>query len=168
MKKFNILKTIVDFIWIYLCLGFSIFLVLVSILIFSNNEEKDLNLEFNGITINEIGINEKIILVFLIIFTAMIIYVYYQFKTLLRNIGRRKIFIDENIKIFKKMGNNLVISAFLYAIPIYIYQLYTKNIILSIGFNYFFVLLVLGLFFMVLSEIFQLSKIQKVENELTI
>lgn len=168
MKKFNILKTIVDFTWINLCFGFSIFLVLVSILIFSNNKEKDFNLEFNGITINEIGIIEKIYLVFLLIFIALIIYIYYQFKKLLRNFARRKIFIDENIKLFKIMGYNLVISAFLYTIPSFFYQFYTNKIVLSIGYSYFFILLVLGLFFMVLSEIFQISKQQKEENELTV
>jgi hypothetical protein len=168
MKKFNILKTIVDFTWINLCLGFFSFLVLVAILICSNNEEKGLNLEFNGIRIDEIGIKEKIILFFLLIFTGLIIYVYYQFKTLLRNFSRKKIFINENIKLLKKMGNNLVISAFLYAIPAFFYQFYAQKLVLTIGFSYFFILLVLGLFCMVLSEIFQISMIQKEENELTV
>ena len=94
MKKFNILKSIVDFTWINLCLGFFVYTIFVVILLFNNNKEQKFNFEFYGVKIEEIGAYEKLLLVVLLIFIGIIIYVYYQFKALLRNFGRRKILIS--------------------------------------------------------------------------
>lgn len=50
----------------------------------------------------------------------------------------------------------------------FINTIYEGEIKLELGLNGFILMIALGLFFMILSELFQIAKKQKEENELTI
>jgi len=67
------------------------------------------------------------------------------------------------------MGNLLILTAILNTLPKFIYkQVYESKISLDVGLNPVVVTICLGLFFMILSEIFKIAKKAKEENELTV
>ncbi len=67
------------------------------------------------------------------------------------------------------MGVLLVVSSFIMGIPSILYEVfYAENVTITFGFTPFILLLCLGFFFMILSEIFKISRNMKEENELTI
>ena len=84
---------------------------------------------------------------------------------------RLKVFDEVVLKNFNKIGYLLITAAFLTGITSTIYKVYYMSKV-TVAFNFtfspFILLVCLGLFFMVLSEIFGISKKLKEENELTI
>ena len=168
MKKLNLLKTIVDLFWINLVFAYSIFIVLILIFLFTNSNDFDFLINIDGLKFEKIEIQEKILIAILTITSGVLLFSFYLFKKLIKNFTKRLIFTDENIGILNKIGRFLFFCAFFYSVPILIYRLYYKQINFNIGISSFVLLLVLGLFFMVLSELFKISKFQKQENDLTV
>lgn len=63
----------------------------------------------------------------------------------------------------------MVLSSILIGIPSFLYKIYyVQKISFELGISPFIFLLCLGFFFMILSEIFKISRNMKEENELTI
>ena len=83
---------------------------------------------------------------------------------------KRIIFEKENIRLLNEIGLCFLATSILSGIPILIYQIIYKKISLEFGgsFNSFLFSSSLGLFFMVLSEVFKIAKKSKEENGLTI
>jgi hypothetical protein len=67
----------------------------------------------------------------------------------------------------KRLGFVIILSALLGGIPNLILEIVKNNISLSLGLNPFIMLFSLGLFFLVLSEVFTIAKSIKEENDLT-
>jgi hypothetical protein len=170
MKKLNFLKTLVDIFWINFSFASVIFIILLLVLVFTNSDLSDIGFLFNidGLTINKIGIYEKILILILTFTSVVLLFTFYQFKKLIKNFTKTLVFTDENINILNKIGIGLLFCAFFYSVPVYIYKIYNTQININIGFSSFILYLVSGLFFMVLSEIFKISKVQKQENDLTV
>ena len=101
----------------------------------------------------------------------IVVYCLFLFRDVLNHFYLLKIFDDVVLKNFNKIGYLLITSAFLTGITSTIYKIYYMNkVTAAINFSYspFILLICSGLFFMVLSEIFKISKNLKEENELTI
>ena len=166
MKKLNFLKGIVDFVWITMLVTIPFLLFFVGMVLFSN-EPLDIPIEINGTTLEVVDFKSKLIFVFLIISVSLIIYGLFLFRKLLRLFQLRVIFDSEIVMLLKRIGFVIILSAFLGGIPNFISELLNNNISLSLGLNPFVLLFSLGLFFLVLSEVFVIAKHLKEENDLT-
>lgn len=166
MKKLNFLKGIVDFVWITTIVVIPFLLFFVGMLLFGN-EPLDIPIEINGTNLEVVDFKSKLIFVFLIISASLIIYGLFLFRKLLRLFQLRIIFDEEIVTLLKRLGFVITSSALLGGIPNFVSELMENTISLSLGINPFILLFSLGLFFLVLSEVFTIAKSIKEENDLT-
>lgn len=167
MKKINILKAIVDLLWIFsmpvilIIVGFSFAVFFIDI--------GDLNIEINSINFDQNDLSSKILFIISTLNYLFIIAALYFFREILNNFIRIKIFERTVIIGFKKIGNLLIVSGLISLIISIIGTVYFKQkVSISFGLNEYLVIICLGLFFLVLSEIFKIAKNTKQENDLTI
>lgn len=99
------------------------------------------------------------------IFYSSYVYSIYLFKQNISSFIKFKLFTNQVIKNFKIMGGIYIVS---YVISSLSYPLFSQELKIEIGQDDFlnFPLngLVIGLFFLVLSKVFEIAKIQKEEN----
>lgn len=70
---------------------------------------------------------------------------------------------------FNKIGILLVASGIVASVLFFVFKLFIENKFeISLGLSPYLLLVCLGLFFMVLSEVFKIAKEAKEENQLTI
>ena len=167
MKKINVLKSIVDFIWIFtmpvilLIVGFSIAIFFIDL--------GDFNIKINAINFNQNDVLTKVLFVVSALNYLLIIAALYFFRKVINHFIRVKIFEKMVIASFQKIGNLLTISGFISLIISIISKIYfEQKVTLEFGLNQHLVIICLGLFFLVLSEVFKIAKNAKQENDLTI
>ena len=167
MKKINVLKWIVDVLWIFsmpvvlLIIGFSI-----AILFFDLG---DLNIEVNTINFDQNNCFSKVLFIISILNYLLIIAALYFFRKVLNRFIRVKIFEEMVITSFKKIGNLLIVSGLISLLISIIGEMYFKeSVSISFGLHQNLITICLGLFFLVLSEIFKIAKSAKQENDLTV
>lgn len=167
MKKINILKTIVDLLWIF---SMPVVLIIIGVSFTTFFVDlSDLNIELDTININQNDLFSKILFVISSLNYLLLIVALYFFRKVLTNFIRVRIFEEVVISSFKKIGNLLTFSGFISLIISIIGKIYfEQKVSLEFGLNQHLVLICLGLFFLVLSEIFKIAKNAKQENDLTI
>ena len=167
MKKINILKAIVDLLWIF---SMPVVLIIIGISFTTFFVDlSDLNIELNTINMNQNDLFSKILFVVSSLNYLLLIVALYFFRKVLTNFIRVRIFEEVVISSFKKIGNLLTFSGFISLIISIIGKIYfEQKVSLEFGLNQHLVLICLGLFFLVLSEIFKIAKNTKQENDLTI
>jgi hypothetical protein len=168
MGKINILKAIVDFIWI-IAVPIAAPATVIILILINFDGFSDLNFQFVGIELKLNSIFSKLLLTLLGISFLLQIYSLHIFRKVLRYFKQVKIFDDFVISSFNKIGKILIISGTSILVIGFVGRIYLENqIIISVGFHPYLIVIVLGLFFQVLSEIFKIAKSQKQENDLTI
>jgi hypothetical protein len=168
MKKLNILKTIVDVFWIFSTLLILIILLAIPYILFVDNSNY-FDIHISGFKIKTIDFPTKIFIIIQMLSYLLLIYCLYIFRKILEYFVRNKIFNELVLKNLNKMGVLLIICSFSMGISSMLYEVfYTEKVTIALGFTPFVLLLCMGLFFMILSEIFKTSKIMKEENQLTI
>ena len=167
MRKLNVLKAIVDFVWIMALITIPFLLFFIGYLLISN-EPFDIPIKMNGIEITVLDLNAKIVLFFATLSYLVVLYGLYLIKKLLRLFQLKIIFDDKIIFYFNRIGNLFILSGFVSGVPAFFYKIAQGEIKLEIGTNPFLYLISLGLFFTVLAEVFKMGKQLKQENELTI
>jgi hypothetical protein len=167
MKKINILKTIVDLLWIF---SMPVVLIIIGVSFTTFFVDlSDLNIELNTININQNDLFSKILFVVSSLNYLLLIVALYFFRKVLTNFVRLRVFEEVVISSFKKTGNLITFSGFISLIISIIGKIYfEQKVSLEFGLNQHLVLICLGLFFLVLSEIFKIAKNAKQENDLTI
>ncbi|MBU3010455.1 DUF2975 domain-containing protein [Polaribacter vadi] len=167
MRKINILKAIVDLLWIFsmpiilMIFGFSIAIFFVDL--------SEVNIKINSVNFNNDSLLSKTLLVISALNYLLIITALYFFRKVLNYFIRIKIFEETVITLLKKTGNLLSVSGIISLTVSMISKIYfEQKITLEFGLNQHLVIICLGLFFLVLSEIFKIAKHQKQENDLTI
>ena len=167
MKKINILKTIVDLLWIF---SMPVVLIIIGISFTTFFVDlSDLNIELNTINMNQNNLFSKILFVVSSLNYLLLIVALYFFRKVLTNFVSIRVFEEAVISSFKKIGNLLTFSGFISLIISIIGKIYfEQKVSLEFGLNQHLVLICLGLFFLVLSEIFKIAKNAKQENDLTI
>jgi hypothetical protein len=111
-----------------------------------------------------------ILLISLVIGLGFFAYALYLFKTNLGLFEKKKIFDATVIKNFAQMGKAILLGYLFCAVPVTLYKILAKNAT-EIDFEFIIDSLFiagLGLFFIVLSEVFQMAKNIKEENDLTV
>ena len=167
MRKLNILKAIVDLLWIFsmpvvliiICLSIAIFFV----------DLGDLNIKINSLNFNNDTLFSKILFAISGLNYLLIIAALYFFRKIISYFKRVKIFEERIISSFQKTGNLLCLSGVISLSISIISRIYfEQKESLEFGLNQHIVIICLGLFFLILSEIFKIAKNTKQENELTI
>ena len=167
MRKLYLLKAIIDFVWIMALISVPFLLIFVGYLLISN-EPFDVPIKMNDIKITVLDLNAKIFLFFATLSYLVLLYGLYLIKKLLQLFQLKIIFDDKIIFYFNRIGNLFILSGFVSGIPAFFYKVAQGEIKIEIGANPFLYLISLGLFFMVLSEVFKIAKTMKEENDLTI
>jgi hypothetical protein len=167
MRKLNVLKAIVDFVWITSLIGFPL-LFFILVLMFFKNEAIDFDFKLNSTPIDLTTKHSKYLPFVGFFYAGILMYMLFIFRKLLLNFQKLKIFENENAYLLRKIGNLLLIEALIYFLVEFSLQLLVDKIKIQIGFGPFIYLISLGLFFHVLAEVFKMGKKIKEENELTI
>lgn len=168
MKKHNILKAIVDLVWIF-TMPIILFIILFIPLLFIYDDLGSIDLEVINIALFSADTFGKFLISIVLLTYGLLIYCLFLFRKLLRYFINRKVFDEYVIKTFHKIGILLVISGVITLVISFVSRLhFQQEFKIEIGMNEHLVVLCLGLFFMVLSEIFRIAKTAKEENDLTI
>lgn len=167
MRKLNLLKAIIDWVWIMAVITIPFLFFFIGYLLISN-EPFDIPIKMNGVEITVLDINAKLVLFFATISYIVILFGLHLMKKLLRLFQLKIIFDEKTISYLNRIGNLFIISGFLSGVPVFFYKIAQGEIKIEIGANPFLYLISLGLFFMVLSEVFKMAKTMKEENELTV
>jgi hypothetical protein len=167
MKKINILKWIIDLLWIF---SMPVILIIIGISFATFFVDlNDLSITINALDFNANSTLSKILFVISSLNYLLLILALYFFRKVLTNFLRVRVFEEVVISSFKKIGNLLTFSGFISLILSIIGKIYfEQKVSLEFGLNQHLVIICLGLFFLVLSEIFKIAKNSKQENDLTI
>lgn len=175
MRKLIILKTILDFLFIMLMLGSVLIILLMGTILFSGDGMAEIPIKISLLdeSIEKWTTGLSIVLVFGIIAYVLFVYAIYQLKTIVRLFMKTTLFHDSIIKGFRHIGSCFVLISFFIYVPKLIYRVFgpPHEFKLMFGgdfFNSFWFILSMGLFFMVLGNIFKIAKHAKEENELTV
>lgn len=160
MRKIFILKTILDVIFIMS------FFTVFSLLFMPFLEE---HVKINGYDVETKTIAGKIVLFFSSVAYLAFFYVLYLFRQIAYWLLRRKIFDKKITNNLNKIGFLLILITILIEIPMLYYNITTrKNVEYGIRIYSTFFSIAIGLFFMIVSKIVEISISLKEENELTI
>jgi len=168
MKKINILKAIIDFIWI-IAVPITAPVTFFFILFILFKGEKNIDFDILGIELNLQSFFARVLIALLGICLLLQIYSLHIFRKVLRYFKNIKIFDEFVIQSFNKIGKILIISGVSSLIIGFISRIYFHGqVTISLGFQPYLLIIGLGLFFQILSEIFKIAKQAKQENDLTI
>jgi hypothetical protein len=168
MRKLSILKAIVDFIWI-IAVPITAPLTIIFIIMIHFIGFAGLDFNFLGIEMELNSLLSKILTTILGICFLLQLYSLHIFRKVLTYFKRIKIFDDFVITAFHTIGMLLIASGILILVVGFVGKIYLqKKISISLGFHPYLIVIALGLFFQVLSEIFKIAKNAKQENDLTI
>lgn len=167
MRKLHILKSLVDFLFITTsCVVPFLILGIPAVFILSENITSD----FLKINITEsITILHKVFFAIFLLSYLLIYYTIYKFRLVLNEFVRARIFTEKVIANLKSAGNILMIAGLLMIISeVGLKLVIESKISFDFGISTHYLCICFGLFFVVLSEIFKVSKNMKQENDLTI
>lgn len=168
MRKLNLLKAIVNYVWIMSLICYPLIIILIAILIITNTNVSDLPFKMSGNYLHLDSTIGKIVTVISVLNFGLMLYVLFNFKKLLDNFTKRLIFEVETYTLLSKIGRLIISSSLIYLLAETLNNLSSEVIQVQFGFGPFIYLISLGLFFIVLSEAFLMGKRIKEENELTI
>ncbi len=167
MRKIHLLKAILDYTWFVTAILIPCILIFIPLLFIY--DFRDLELIISDIPLSNTSLFGKLLITLTLLSFLLLIYSLFLFRKIVHYFIRRKIFDPYVIGAFRKTGNVLIISGLLSFTTSFVSKVYFhQKIQLEIGINEHLVILCLGLFFLILSEIFTLAKHAKDENELTV
>jgi len=169
MRKLNILKSLVDYVWIITCIPSIIVIPILCVVIFMEPNIMEYTQDIK-IPVTETGlIWPKSVGIFFLLVLYLPIYSLYLFRKNLRKFQEGKPFDNSVILNFQRIGSILVATGAILLLLYLFYQFIILDIVkITFGFTSRIGIICLGLFFMVLSEIFKVAKNAKEENELTV
>ncbi|HEX9981395.1 MAG TPA: DUF2975 domain-containing protein [Flavobacterium sp.] len=171
MKKIYQLQSLLNIILWFSMLIISL-AVLSAIVAVMMQDSTSLNLSLRGHNLEKVDAALGILLALMLFGYVLFIWALYQLKQLLGLFVERKFFTPEVVATLKKTGWLLLYAAALLYIPPYIYDTVVEanlNISLSsVNPESFFFLIIISLFFVTLSYIFEEAIKLKEENELTV
>ena len=169
MRKLIILKSLVDFIWIVTCIPMIGILLFFSVYMFINPGSITIFFDIDSTVINSSKGKVQIIVLLSSFLIYAGVYCIYLFRKTLRYFQQVKPFHIDVIRNFYKIGYLLASIGLLGSILLFVSRLVLNNQFkITFGLSPYLLLMCLGLFFMVLSEVFKVAKYAKEENELTI
>ncbi len=171
MKKIHQLKSILDIVIVFSMIVMAVGLLGLLYGLVTGNMSK-MNVEIAGQKIDHFEADFIVVALMMAIGYALFIYAIYELKKLTAMFVRKEFFTDSSVKSLKLIGVSMLASSVLVMIPAYIYGVLndaTTHIMMSpikpesMAFS-----IIISLFFIILSYIFNEAKIIKDENELVI
>lgn len=170
MRKLNILKTVLDLFWFFTLFAILGMLIFIPFYLFSS--DVDIPIKIKGQEISANTILAKIVVIVNVISGLLFFYSIYLLRKLVGLFQKREIFSDEVVRLFNLIGKLVIASSVMSSISLFIYNAVERNHLgLSLDFGSYDLLLIsisLGLFFMVISEIFKIAKNMKEDSDLMI
>jgi len=167
MRNLNLLKTIVNYMWIMSLIFYPI-AVVISIMLLTSNEPFDIPLQISGNNIELNTVNSKIAFVIALLNYGLGIYILYLFKKLLNQFYNKLIFEEICFDLLREIGKYILYAAFINLLCEFLIKISKDKIGIQFGYGPFIYLIGIGLFFKVLAEVFKVGKRLKEQNELTI
>lgn len=169
MKKLYWLNAMVNFFWIISMITIPIaFIAMIGVFFFDTDVE-GLNIRMNGNDVKLVDFSSKVYFSINALSYLALVYIVYLFKQLISIFLKAQIFSEKVISIFHQIGFVLLGNGLLLMITTFVYTLYVeKSMELEFGISQNAIMIFMGIFFMVLSEIFRISKNIQLENDLTI
>lgn len=168
MRKIFILRAILQLLLIFSVIAVVGLLIMIPVILFSSDWNTPIRIGGNLLEVNSVG--AKVVLVMGSIAYILYVYVIFQLKKMIDLFIKRLLFDDEVIKKLNIIGKIFIIVVLLTNIPTLFYSMYfSENIEININYSDSILFNVaIGLFFMILSEVFKIAKNLKEENELTV
>lgn len=171
MKPLNLLKTVLDILLILLIIGILLPFAFAVFHFSSSNEP--LPFVINGQEISRFNQFTYGIITLAFLSDVLFIYIIFKLKKLVDLFYQNDFFTALQIKETRLIGAFMIITAALDSIPLFIYKTFFEETPRRVnynigGFDSFWFILALGLFFIYLSRIFSNAKMLKEENELTV
>lgn len=170
MKKLQILRAILDFFWFFSLIseiGILIFLVF-----YLFDPDMDIPIKINGHVITPTTLLSKLIILANVISGILFLYSIYVLRKVVGYFQKKEIFKSEVIENFNLIGKLVISSSLISHLSLFIFTYINRG---PVGFSIefgsydsFLISISLGMFFMVISEVFKIAKNIKDENELTI
>ncbi|WP_179374876.1 DUF2975 domain-containing protein [Winogradskyella wichelsiae] len=169
MRKLIILKSLIDFVWIVTCIPALLLLAFFAVYMFIEPESLNMILDTDTSNIETSLMAAQLFGLVFIALAFITIYCVYLFRKTLRYFQKVKPFHMDVIVNFYKIGYLLTSVGIASSVLVFVGQLVFKSQLkINLGLSPYVMLICLGLFFMVLSEVFKVAKYAKEENNLTI
>lgn len=170
MKKLQILKSLLDLFWFFSLI--SAVAIIVFIPFYLTGNDGDIPVKIKGQEISNADLFSKIVIIVNILSGLLFVYSVYLLRKIVTYFQKRDIFNADVIRYFGLIGKLIIASALISNIALFIFNAVKRNHLgLSLdfgGYDSFILSICLGLFFMVIGEVFKIAKNMKEENELTI
>lgn len=170
MRKLNFLKTVLDSFFILTLIALFGLAIFIPLNLFSS--EMPYPITIKGQQFTDSSVLSKTIVLINVISGLFFFYSIYLLRKVVALFQKREIFNDEIVKLFNSIGKLIIISSLLSSGSILIYNAIERShLSLAIDFgsyDSFPISISIGLFFMVISEVFKIATAMKAENELTI
>ena len=171
MKRLSLLKTITNILLILSKVGLFFAVPFLLIVIFMPGRiPLKIARELFDQPADAIGVEDKLLLTTVIIGYVFYVYALHLFKRILFLFQKNQVFHDDVIKNLYQTGKAIIIGFLISEVPIYLYNMISESEISFeiVADNDWLFTLGLGLFFMVLSDVFGMAKNIKEENDLTV
>lgn len=171
MKKIYQLQSLLNFI-LWFSMTIIAFSVLGIVFAVATNKLSKLKFLMDGEEIKTFDTPTLLMLGIVMIGCVFFMLALYQLKCLTQLFVDKHFFTFESVRTIKKIGSFLMVATFLMYLPVGFYALFLKhNVTIKLGTispESFFFLLIISLFFIILSSIFEQAKQIQDENELTV
>ena len=170
MKKLNFLKAILDLFWFFSCLAIVGILVVVGFYLF--DVDFDIPIKINDVLVTTKTSEAKILVISGICSSFVFMYSIYCLREVIILFQKKEIFTNKVITYFNYIGIAIITSTLISNVSLFLFKILVRDFAaISVdfgGYDSFLISICLGLFFMVISEIFKIVKAMKEESELTI
>lgn len=169
MKPITLLQKILSVIYYIFILGWFIILGILILSLVLPGSFSELSIDFlEDYNVKTMSARITILAYTLIIFPVTIATVYIL-RNLVKSFAKNQFFTEYQVTGFRLVGQLIILANLADAISSFIFRLiFNSRLELKISFSDFWLFIALGLFFIILSGIFQKARSLKQENELTI
>ena len=169
MRKLNVLKACIDLAFYLSCLTVLAFVVFIPFAVLGQMDGIPIKMQGRELIVD--NWQAKVVLVFTLVSALFFVYGIYLLRKTIGFFLKKDVFNSEVIRNFNVIGICVVTSTLLIVLPSFLYTAFHRTAMgfkLEVGFDSPLLVISLGLFFMVLSEVFKIAKDLKEENDLTL
>src|SRR5690554_252643 len=170
MRKIYFLRAVLEFMLYFLIIGGVGLLIATPFILIDS--DWDIPIKINGVVNSSFdSVSSKIGLIVSVLSYFLFVYAIYLFKKIINLFIKRKIFDHQVVLNLSRIGKIFIMVTLITNGLEFIFKITTTQkaeIMISSGFDSFLFTISIGLFFIIMSEVFKISKNLKEENELTI
>ncbi|HUH50882.1 MAG TPA: DUF2975 domain-containing protein [Flavobacterium sp.] len=170
MRKIYILRAILEFMLYFLLLGGVALLIITPFIL--TDSDWDIPIKINGVVSSSFdSVYSKIGLGVSVLSYFLFVYAIYLLKKTVNLFIKGKVFDNQAISNLSNIGKIFIIVTLIINTVEFIFKVTTTQnaeLMINSGFDSFLFVISIGLFFIIISEVFKIAKNMKDENELTI